>query len=234
MPNDIQQKELKHINFEIKQDSLTEQGTFEGYASIFGNEDNHGDIVLKGAFTDTLKETKPKLLYQHDPRKPVGVFDEVREDDKGLYVKGRLLLENSLAKDVYALIKGGAISGISIGYQTVKSRWDEENEVRYLEKVKLYEASIVTFPANESATVENVKSEQPTKINIEEIKNIREAERVLKNKTKGLTREEITGIVSKIKDVSIQEYLKENKAKETNSEMQAVVDLAKQIVKIYE
>ena len=203
MPNDIQQKELKHINFEIKQDSLTEQGTFEGYASIFGIEDNHGDIVLKGAFTDTLKEIKPKLLYQHDPRKPVGVFDEVREDDKGLYVKGRLLLENSLAKDVYALIKGGAISGISIGYQTVKSRWDEENEVRYLEKVKLYEASIVTFPANESANVENVKSEQKTKINIADVKSFKELEKFFKEK--GLTNKEQKITISKIKEFCLDE-----------------------------
>lgn len=156
----------KHLNkpFEVK--SLSDDGSFSGYASVFDVVDNYGDVVKKGAFLESLNEWAskgklPPVLWQHSTRDPIGPFTKMVEDDKGLYVEGRLLIEDDpLAKRAYAHLKAGTISGLSIGY-TIPSGggyWDEKAGVYRLEKIKLYEASLVTFPANEEAGVEDVKS----------------------------------------------------------------------------
>lgn len=136
---------------------LKEDGTFEGYLAVFGNVDLQGDRIEKGAFGDSLKSKKQfPLLWQHDPGSPIGVFKAI-EDDYGLKIDSSLNLETIRGKEAYALLKQGALSGLSIGFETVKYRWDE-GEIRVLEKVKLWEGSLVTFPANPKATVTSVKS----------------------------------------------------------------------------
>lgn len=137
-----------------------EDGTFEGYGSIFGNMDAYGDIVVKGAFARDIAEgKKPALLWQHRSDMPCGIYMEIREDEKGLYLKGQLNLETQVGKEAYALLKQGALSGLSIGFNTRKSEWDEVNKIRRLVDVELWEVSLVTFPANSAARVEGVKSE---------------------------------------------------------------------------
>lgn len=151
----------KDFNLEIKK--LEDQGTFEGYASIFNNVDRHGEKVVPGAFTESLKkhekEKNPVLmLWQHNPDEPIGVWDELAEDSKGLWGKGRLILAVQRAKEVYELLKEKAIRGLSIGYREIKT--EPDGNVRLLQKLDLMEISPVSFPANVRARVEAVKSER--------------------------------------------------------------------------
>lgn len=147
--------EKKTFQFEIKSFD-DETGTFEGYAAIFGSMDYGGDVIEKGAFKKTLKEHSSfPILWQHDSTKPIGL-GEASEDDTGLYVKGKLNQEVQQAKEAYALIKQGALKGLSIGYSTIQDAW--ENSIRKLKEVKLYEYSPVTFPMNPLAGITGVKS----------------------------------------------------------------------------
>lgn len=126
--------------------TLDDEFVIEGYASLFGAKDQGGDVVEKGAYAKSLgADRKVKMLWQHDPNEPIGIWDEVREDDRGLYVKGRLLESVSRAREAAALTKAGAIDGLSIGYRTVKSHKNEKG-LRCLSEVELWEVSLVTFP----------------------------------------------------------------------------------------
>jgi len=132
-------------------------GTFEGYGSIFGNQDRDGDVVSAGAFVSSLSQQKPALLWQHDQKQPIGTFDEVREDKRGLYVKGRLAMSGR-GKEAYDLLKMGALNGLSIGFVTKEASRDHQTGVRTIHEADLMEVSLVTFPANELARVSAVKS----------------------------------------------------------------------------
>lgn len=145
--------------FEVK--AIEETGVFEGYASTFGNRDEGGDIVAAGAFAKSLKSRGPKkikMLLDHDPKQRVGVWDEMREDDRGLYVRGRLLTETSKGKDAYIELKSGALEGLSIGGRTVADAMDGRKRARIIKEFDLYEVSLVTFPMNTQAGVSSVKS----------------------------------------------------------------------------
>lgn len=136
-------------------------GTVEGYGSIFGNVDNGFDIVEAGAFAESLaSDKKVKMLWQHDPYSPIGVWDEVREDEKGLWVKGRILGDVEQGREATALVKAGAIDGLSIGYRTLEFREAKVDDrwVRVIEKAELWEVSLVTFPMNPEATIDAVKA----------------------------------------------------------------------------
>lgn len=161
MPNTDQSKrEIKDIfgdDFEIK--VLKEEGQFEGYGSFFDNIDSYNDIVVKGAFVKSLRKLgNPALLWQHDSRMPIGVYKAVKEDETGLYVRGELNLKVQGGIEAYELLKQGAIKGLSIGYSSVLTEYDEKKQVRTIKEANLYEISIVTFPANSLATVTGVKS----------------------------------------------------------------------------
>ncbi len=137
-----------------------EQGIFEGYASVFGNQDYHGDVVEKGAFAKSLQSRQHvPILWQHDPANPVGISVAISEDDYGLRVKGRLVLESPRGREAYALLRAGAICGLSIGYDPVRHSYDPARNARRLQEIKLWELSLVTFPANPAAMIDGVKSE---------------------------------------------------------------------------
>lgn len=145
--------------------AVSDSGEIEGYASVFGVVDSYNEVVEPGAFVDSLVKNKRtgrkvKMLYQHDPSQPIGVWDDLAEDSKGLWVKGRLLIAQSpKAAEVHGLLKGEALDGLSIGYRTIKSEPKEGKPgVISLVKLDLLENSIVTFAANERARVEVVKS----------------------------------------------------------------------------
>ncbi|MCB1504682.1 MAG: HK97 family phage prohead protease [Hyphomicrobiaceae bacterium] len=142
--------------------SVGADGSFEGYASLFGREDLGRDVVLRGAFADSLAQRGAhgiRMLFQHDPAQPIGVWDDIAEDAKGLYVRGRLMAEVAKAREVMSLMKAGAIDGLSIGFKALKAKRDARSGVRRLEKIDLWEISIVTFPMLPDARVANVKSQ---------------------------------------------------------------------------
>jgi HK97 family phage prohead protease len=159
------ERETREIKFSVKAVD-DEQGIIEGYASVFGNVDWYSDVVDQGAFKRTLKNWsasgKPlPILWQHNPDWPIGKTIEAREDSRGLYVKGQIVLDSEKGREAYALLKAGAIDGLSIGYDTIEYTWNEEEKIRHLTEVRLWEWSPVTFPANEAATITSVKSQQP-------------------------------------------------------------------------
>lgn len=154
--------DVRVVPFELKALG-DDEASFEGYGSVFGVVDAYADVVAPGAFKRSLKEWKakkrtPAMLWQHDTSQPTGVWQELREDETGLYVKGQLA-QTSLGRDAYTLLKMGALSGLSIGFQTRKSKIDDENGIRTITDIDLWEVSIVTFPANDPARVIGVKAD---------------------------------------------------------------------------
>ena len=152
----------KSFNLEIK--AVNEDGFFSGYGAVFRNIDWYNDIILPGAFKATLakwanKNKLPPVLWNHSTNEPIGVYTKIIEDEKGLYVEGRLLVNDvPRAKSTHALLKAGAIDGLSIGYKTVKSSYNEDTDIRELIELDLSEVSIVTAPANEESLITSVKS----------------------------------------------------------------------------
>lgn len=142
--------------------SVSDAGEFEGYASVFGALDRGGDVVLSGAFHGSLARRpaeRVKMLWQHDPGEPIGRWLEMREDARGLYVKGQIITTTQRGRDTYELLKAGVIDGLSIGYRTVEDEYDRDAGVRRLKEVELVEVSVVTFPMLESAQVGLVKGD---------------------------------------------------------------------------
>lgn len=147
---------------EIKE--MGEKGAFSGYASTFGGEpDSYGDIIAKGAYKDSLQEhssrkTMPKMFWQHSPNEPIGQWVTAKEDEKGLFVEGRLNMGVQRGREAYELLKAGDIDGLSIGYRVKEYSVDEENDIWTLEKIDLHEISVVSIGANTAATIDDVKS----------------------------------------------------------------------------
>lgn len=157
---------MDHLDFdlEIKLADDGASGTIEGYGSVFGLVDRGGDIVEPGAFKASLAEWKrrkqlPSMLWQHDSSSPVGIWTEMVEDDRGLRVKGELILDVPKAAVAHALMKRGAVRGLSIGYRTKESDIDRATGARRLKRVDLYELSLVTIPMLPEAQITGVKGE---------------------------------------------------------------------------
>lgn len=154
-----------HKSFGLDIKAAAEDGTIEGYASVFGGApDSYGDIIAPGAFSDTLAAhkragTMPLMLWGHDSSQPpIGNWDDMAQDGKGLWVKGAVDLEDPMGLRVYRGLKAKRMKGLSIGYETVDSETDAKRPgVRILNSVKLWEVSPVNFPAQVRAAVETVK-----------------------------------------------------------------------------
>lgn len=144
--------------------SVSDSGEFEGYGSVFGVKDSYSDIIVPGAFAKSLaawqeKGRLPALLWQHNMSEPIGIYTEMREDETGLYLKGRLLIDDDpLAKRAHAHMKAGSLSGLSIGYVLNDYEYDKQKDAFILKDIDLWEVSLVTFPANDEARISNVKS----------------------------------------------------------------------------
>lgn len=161
--------------FEIK--ALDDEtGEFEGYGSTFGGEpDSYGDVIVKGAYTETLKAhkakgTMPKMFWQHDSREVIGKWVEASEDDHGLKLRGKLNMGVQRGREAHALLKEGDIDGLSIGYSINKYESDEETGVWYLKELDLFEVSVVSIGANENATISSVKAAKASHEIIERLK----------------------------------------------------------------
>ena len=149
----------KAVGFElISSDETT--GEFSGYASVFGNIDDGGDIVEKGAFSKTIVEDfdRIKILSQHDSCElPIGKPLELREDEKGLFIRGKIS-NTQKGRDIQTLLKDGVLRELSIGYDIVDYVMDESTNIRHLKQIKLWEISIVTWAMNDQAVIDDVKS----------------------------------------------------------------------------
>lgn len=154
---------VRDFQLEVKAADIADDGTFTGYGSVFGVEDSYGEIVAPGAFKDSLaalaeKKRMVPVLWQHRSGEPLGVYSELTEDDHGLKVTGKLLVnEIGQAKEALALMRAGAVTGLSIGYWVRQSSYDEKTNVRTLLVLDLVEVSLVTFPANDEARIDAVK-----------------------------------------------------------------------------
>jgi HK97 family phage prohead protease len=154
--------------FKVEFKDFGEQGTFTGLASVYGNRDLGGDIVEPGAFTKTIadKNGEVPILWQHDYREPIGM-GKLMDTAGGLQIMGELAVESSpTAMKAYGLMKKGILKGLSIGYDTIRDEVKEK--VRYLKELKLWEVSIVTFPMNELATVNSIKTLEDAKLALAE------------------------------------------------------------------
>lgn len=145
-------------------DGDTAIGTVTGYGSVFGIMDRGGDVVEKGAFKKSLAEWKkkkqlPSMLWHHDTWQPIGVWKSIEEDDRGLKVEGQLVLDVQQAKEAHALVKAGAVKGLSIGYRAKEYEVDRATGVRHLKHVELWEISMVTFPMLPEAQMTGVKGD---------------------------------------------------------------------------
>lgn len=173
---------MKVRDFDLSVKAVGEDGKFSGYGSVFGVEDSYGEIVAPGAFAESLSEIKAKgrpvpVLWQHRSGQPIGVWDELVEDDRGLRGEGRLLVEKiALASEAHALLTAGAVTGLSIGYWVRGSTYDEVTRIRTLTKLDLVEISLVTFPANDEARVDAIKM----KLAHGQLPSISEFERLLR------------------------------------------------------
>ena len=143
---------------------IVSDGTqIEGYASLFGATDQGGDVVQRGAYAASLARLAAagsgvKMLWQHNPAQPIGLWEEVREDARGLFVKGRLLTEVQVAREAHVLLQAGAIDGLSIGYRTLRSEKAGTGQ-RLLHEIELWEVSLVTFPMLPEARAQAEASE---------------------------------------------------------------------------
>lgn len=157
----------KDFTFKVKAVADDASGQIEGYVSAYNVLDSHNEIVLQGAFSDSLNQQKnegnyPLMLWQHDTKEPIGVWDDLHDDGAGLWGKGHILINQNIptADKVYSLIKNNAVRGMSIGYREIEVEPGLKGAPTKLKKLDLLEASIVSFPSNRSARVESVKSEE--------------------------------------------------------------------------
>lgn len=172
------------------------KGIFEGYASVFGGVDTYGDTILPGAYKDTISNRERPIQLRWNHWGPViGKWLDIREDDKGLWVKGELTPGHSVAEDAYALLKHGAVNGMSIGYRVKEAVDYPEEGRRELKQIELVEISIVESPADNAARVAGVKSA------INEAESLKEIESILRD-AGGFSRADATALVARIKSLT--------------------------------
>jgi len=150
----------KMQHFDCK--SLDAAGVFTGYAARFNSADLGRDLILPGAFAESIAQRGAggvRMLFQHDPSEPIGTWLELREDARGLFVRGRLLSEIARGREGLSLMRAGAIDGLSIGFRTVEGRTHPKTGIRRLSKIDLWEISVVTFPMHPGARVSAFKRE---------------------------------------------------------------------------
>lgn len=213
-------RETRAYSLSIK--AAGEDGSIEGYGSVFGNVDEWDDIIAAGAFKATIAAhksagTMPAMLWQHESDEPLGVWTEMSEDANGLRLKGKLCLDTSKGKEALALLKMGAINGLSVGFIPKECTYNNDTNIRTLTEIDLWEVSLVTFPANKKARVTNVKSG-------EEIAAPKDAERILRDA--GFSKSDATALVSRVMRMGEE---RSDSAKSAN-EIKAALDRLQSII----
>jgi HK97 family phage prohead protease len=153
-----QNLELKFSSF--KPEEVTLNGCrIQGYASVFDVIDSHNDLILKGAFYESINkhtmEKKVKLLWQHNHSEPIGIIEELYEDATGLFMTATINSLTQRGKEIISLIGQNAINGLSIGFKVEDSEYNIDG-IRIIKKIDLWEVSVVTFPANEQAQISSL------------------------------------------------------------------------------
>ena len=188
-------KTLSFDQTEIKFTGDGKQGIFEGYASVFNNTDSDGDIILPGAFKNALanQTRKVAMFFNHKTWDlPVGKWDALEEDSKGLLVRGQLTPGHSGASDLKAAMQHGTVEGMSVGFSVNKDDYSIGTLGRIFKNVSaLREISVCTFPANELAGVSAMKS-------AEGIETIRDVENWLRDSV-GLSKSQAVGMIARFK-----------------------------------
>ena len=187
----LAQRETKFAPVNVHDIKL--DGSFSGYASVFGAVDQGNDMVASGAFANSLKNRKSnavRMLFQHDPDEPIGCWKKIIEDEKGLYVEGKITRGVRRSEEVLELMRSGALDGLSIGFKTKRARVNPATKIRTILAADLWEISVVTFPLLEEARIETVKSLHKNKL-----PSTREFERWL-TRDAGLSRREAKTIIS--------------------------------------
>lgn len=187
---------MRNIDFDFHVKEVSDTGKFTGYGSIFGLVDYYGDVVVPGAFISSIQKSKAKqrkipVLWQHDAA--IGVYTEMYEDEKGLYLEGQLQLDVVQGAEARSLMSVGAVTGLSIGFMPVIEEWDKTLGVTKLIQVDLKEVSIVTFPANDDSRIIGVKS-------IDMITDLKSAEQHLRDS--GFSRQQAVAFISKVKGLN--------------------------------
>ncbi len=183
------------------------QGVFSGYASVFNGVDSYGDTIIPGAYKSTITERdRPIQLRFNHEQGVIGKWIRIEEDDKGLYVEGELTPGHSKAIDVYASLKHGAISGLSIGYRAIKYTENKTGGLN-LEEISLIEISVVESPADLNAQIGTIKSV------LDEMKTLKEIEALLRD-AGGFSRADATALVSRVKALSHGDRESEKSASE--------------------
>jgi len=137
--------------------STDDHVSVSGYASVFDLVDSHNDVIVKGAFAKTKSSRNIKFLWQHDRTQPIGVINMFHEDEHGLYVEATINTQTQQGKEAIALVKQGAINGLSIGFNILKADYNKDGK-REITLVDLWEISLVTFPSNDQAQLSHVKN----------------------------------------------------------------------------
>ena len=197
------------------------KGFFSGYASVFNGVDSYGDTILPGAYAQTLTNRQRPVQMRWNHFGPViGRWTKAAEDDRGLYVEGELTPGHSVAEDVYALMKHGAVNGLSIGFRIPSGGSEKDGKLRKLKRVDLVEISVVEEPADLSARVGDVKSF------LDEAESLKEIETLLRDAA-GFTRTDATALVSRIKSLARGEREAESNASETIAAIAALTNRIK-------
>lgn len=177
---------------DLRVDDIETDGSFAGYASLFGRVDLGRDVVEKGAFAASLTKRGAegiRMLFQHDPGEPIGRWTEIREDGRGLFVKGRLATGVARARELLELMRSGALDGLSIGFRAVKATTEARTGIRHILEADLWEISVVTFPMLPDARIASVKGRRP-------LPTTREFERWL-TRDAALTRAEARTVIAR-------------------------------------
>lgn len=215
------QKEIKSLPFEVKEfNEDSEYFTFEGYASTFGNIDLGDDIIVRGAFSNSLaKNSTVPVLWQHQMSEPVGKSITLYEDDKGLYIKAILPKEDTLVKGrIMPQMKIGSIKEMSIGFFTREA--EMEKGVRMIKEIELFEVSLVTKAMNPQALVSGFKS-------MESLKDIEQS-----LKEMGLSNTEAKTLISKVKEFSNQRDAEEKTHRDDEVKQKIINDLNSYIINL--
>lgn len=196
-------RRVEHRSYALAVKAAGDDGTVEGYGSVFGARDTYDDVIQPGAFAASLGQhrsagTMPAMLWQHNPEEPIGVWAEMVEDERGLLVRGRLVLESERGRAAHALLKAGALNGLSIGFMAKQWSYDRDSDVRTLTEIDLWEVSMVTFPAQPKARVTNVKS-----ADVAGIATIRQAEKALRDA--GFSADAAGAYVAQVKAIVLAE-----------------------------
>ena len=154
---------MDHLDMNLRFEAPTDAGEFSGYAALFDERNGHGEIVRRGAFRASLDQhraagTKPVMLWSHDPSDIVGVWHEVREDEKGLFVRGQLIVSTTRGREAHDLLKAGALNGLSIGFRVLKGGETRQSGARILTGIDVREISLVGMPSAGNARITSIRN----------------------------------------------------------------------------